>query len=111
MLHREVNMKVTFKKESRATGLAGVGHPYPNILIKVDGKVVGYISSPWWQSKDDLWHIHFSVLKTSPEDNPNCDWKWIHIKHATETEPEARQHVLENIEQWATLVTFHQIRE
>jgi hypothetical protein len=108
MLHREVNMKVTFKKEARQTGLAGIGYTNPNTLVKVDGKIVGYISGPWWQSKDDLWHIHFSVIKTSPEDNPNCNWKWINIRDALQTEPEARTHILKNIERWSTWFEFHE---
>lgn len=56
-------MKITFKKHPKETGLSAVGNPFQGSDIKVDGKVVGCICAPTWQSKDNLWSIMLHVAK------------------------------------------------
>jgi hypothetical protein len=100
-------MKLSFKKQPRETGLAGVGYPHPNTSIKIDGKKVGEISAPTWMSKDDLWHIMFMVKKSKLDNNPNCDWRWIFLKKGFDTEIEGRNFIKENIMKIAEKYTFH----
>jgi hypothetical protein len=71
--------KIRFKKEPRETGLASIGAGDPNIDIKVNGKVCGYISHPSAFSRDKNIRIRFSVVKDdiNEDGNPNSVWKWI----------------------------------
>ena len=89
--------KFTFKKQPRETGLASVGNPHPDTDIKHNKKLVGYISSPNWSSPDNKWRIRLTVKKSEPDDNPNCDWKWIVLKKTFDTEPEAREFLNANV--------------
>lgn len=93
------------------TGLMGVGFPYQSVNIKVDKKVVGVIHAPNWQTKDNLWGVSFSVIKATPDDNPNCDWKWIHLKARFANEEDAREFVKNNIGDVVERYTFHYMDE
>lgn len=79
----------TFRKEPRETGLAGVGNPYQNTAIKHAKKECGVISAPNWQTKDNKWRVRFTV-KDAEE---HCGWKWVQLKAAFDSEPEAREYV------------------
>ena len=100
-------MKVTFKKYPRETGLASVGNSQQSVNIKVDKKVVGIIHAPNWQTVDHKWSLSFSVIKDTPDDNPNCDWKWIFLKARFDTEEDARSFVIRNIDKLAEKYKFH----
>lgn len=100
-------MKLSFKKQPRETGLSAIGYPNSNTLIKVDNKIVGEIFAPTWHSKDDLWHIYFMIKKIEPDDNANCDWKWIFLKKGFETEVEGRNFIKENLDKIAKKYIFH----
>ncbi len=91
-------MKFTFKKEPRVSGLAAIGNPNPDTQIKLNKKECGRIVGPVWSSTDKMWTIRFTVKKTVPDDNPNCDWKWVQFKKKFETEPEAREYITQNAE-------------
>lgn len=104
-------VKVTFKKEPRMPGLMGVGFPYQSVNIKINKKAVGVIHAPNWQSKDSLWGVSFSVMKAEPDDNPNCNWKWIHLKKRFADEETARGWVKSNIEEVAGKYTFYYMDE
>jgi len=82
----------TFKKQEKATGLMAVGEPYPNVDIKLNKKICGYISAPTWNSQSNKWLIRFSVIKKDimEDGNSNCSWRWITLKKQSETEQEAR---------------------
>jgi hypothetical protein len=85
-------MKLSFRKHPRESGRASIGHPYQSVDIKVDGKVVGHISPPNWQSKDNMWRAYVAVIKEdiSEDGNPNCEWKWEQIRHLFLNEVDAR---------------------
>ena len=82
-------MRITFKKDAPATGLA-TGRP--DTKIKVDKLVVGYIAAPSWRTKDNLWSIHLAVVKEKTEDDP-APFRWIVVKKRFSSEPEAREFV------------------
>jgi hypothetical protein len=88
-------MGITFKKQKRETGLAGVVHPIPCVDIKMDGKKFGIIYPPNMSSVgnySEFWRIQFAVEKENwvyNADSP-CAWKWISVKSPFSTENEAR---------------------
>jgi hypothetical protein len=90
--------KFTFKKGPEETGLRRIGSPRPNVDIKLNKKVIGYIRAPGWQDKDYLWKIRFSVKKKDifEDGNPNCVWKWFRLSVGFENEESARQYIKEN---------------
>jgi hypothetical protein len=90
-----IKTKLSFRKDPRPTGLFAVGHPQPGTTIKIDGKEVGYIAPPTWQTRD-IWTIRFMV-KDELQENPNCDWKWVTFKTEFATEPEAREFIRQNL--------------
>jgi len=91
-------MKITFKKEPMESGLRSVGYPHQNVNIKIDGRVVGYIGAPNWQTKH-VWTIRLMVYKNAertPEDN--CAWKTIKVVRTFESETTAREWVINHLE-------------
>ena len=68
--------KITFKKGEKPTGLASIANPHAHVDIKINGKVCGSINPPNAFTKDE-WKVGFKVNKKQPDDNPNCNWKWI----------------------------------
>ena len=79
-------MRFTFKKDPRQTGLASVGYPDPDTVIKHDGRMVGVICAPNWQGPDNKW----SVCLYAPAADSVCGWKVLRMKKRFDTEPEAR---------------------
>ena len=100
-------LKPTFKKYARMTGLAGIGYSQQSSDIKLGGKVIGTIVAPNWQTKDNKWSLMFSVMKTEPDSNPNCDWKNIFLKARFESCEDAKQFVKDNIDKIAEKFEFH----
>lgn len=100
-------MKFTFKKQPRMTGLMGVGYPWQSVNIKLHKKVVGVIKAPNWTTSDNFWRIAFSVMKTEPDENPNCAWKWVSLSKKFDSEQEARSFIIENFEQLQKQFPFH----
>jgi len=91
-------ISITFKRQPRATGLASIGTPYPSVDIKLNKQKFGWISPPTWRTDDNKWGIYFSIKKSEPDSNPNCDWKNVSIKTRFDTEEDARQWMVNNIE-------------
>lgn len=91
-------MKLSFKKQPKTTGRAGIGHPYSSTDILGDKKDVGIIVAPNWQTKDNLWRVRFVVEKNEVynDGNKNCPWMWVGVKARFETEAEAREWVKAN---------------
>lgn len=90
-------MKFTFKKHKRETGLRAVGYPYTSSDIKLDGKVVGTLDAPSWQTPDGLWRIRLTVKKVATPEDP-AEWKWIQLKFKSKEEEECRKFILDNVE-------------
>lgn len=93
-------MKLSFKKQPRATGLAAVANPYQTTDIKANGEVVGYIYPP---RRHNGWTVAIAVEKTEnyTDNNPNCPWMWVFMSRIHESEPNARQFVKD---EWPTLI-------
>jgi hypothetical protein len=89
-------MKFTFKKGEKSTGLARVAEPYPVTHIKLNKKKIGQIRPP--NSNNNEWAVSISVKKSEPDDNPNCDWKWLKLKVSFAQEKIAREWVKHNLE-------------
>lgn len=102
---------VTFKKHPQETGLAGIGHPNPLVDIKINKKVVGLIVGPSWKTPDNLWRVRFTVKKDHPDENPNCDWKWMQLKIKFETEADARTWAKENFKGISEKYTLHYLED
>lgn len=97
-------MKLSFKKQSKKTGLAGVGYPHQSVLIKADKLECGVIAAPNWQTKDNLWCIRLMKKK----DN---SFVWITLKFKGETEEECRQYLKDN---WGSIckeIPLHQFKD
>ena len=87
--------KFTFKKQPRETGLRAVGSPHPDVDIKINKKIVGYIAAPNWMSKKHCWRVRFSVEKEPNKENP-CPWRWYTLAKEFDSEESARLWVKEN---------------
>lgn len=92
--------KIRFKKEPNETGLASVCAGDPDIKIKINGKVCGYISHPSWRSQDGSVRIRLSIIKENimEDGNANCIWKWITLKYIPESDEQAKQFLKENVD-------------
>lgn len=90
-------MKFTFKKHKRETGLRVVGYPYPSSDIKLDGKVVGTLTPPTWQTRDGLWRIRL-MRKATPTPERPSEWEWVTLKFKSQDEEECRKYILDNSE-------------
>lgn len=103
-------MRFTFKKEPRTTGLAGVGSPNPNTIVKLDKKEVGIIVGPNWRSKDNKWQIRLMRRwPLVPENSKNSKaWKWVQVTQRFDTEPEARKWIQDRADHLISL-PLHQL--
>ena len=98
---------ISFKRQAKITGLAGVGYPNQSVDIKVNKKEVGIISAPNWQTKDNNWRVRLTVKKQESDDNPNRDWKWVSVKKTFENEESARQWVKDNLKTLSMKYELH----
>jgi hypothetical protein len=91
-------MKLSFKKEPKETGLSAIGNSYPRTKIKIDGKIIGEIVPPNWQSVHDVWVVRFTINKKdiNEDGNPNCSWRWVQLKSKFNNEESAREFLKEN---------------
>lgn len=89
-----MKIKFTFKKQSRSTGLAGIGEGSPNTDIKLCGVEIGmiFINDGAFNSDGKGWGVR--VEGNNPNyPQENCPWKWVQFKPRFATESEARQWV------------------
>jgi hypothetical protein len=86
--------RITFKKWDKLTGLTSIGYSNRRVDIKLNGRVIGVIQAPNWQTKP-VWKIKFMVIKydINEDSNPNCKYKWIKVKQEFDTEKDARQYI------------------
>ena len=95
--------KFTFKTE-KPTGLYR-SFDKPTHHIKFKKHEIGHIS-------DDKPHIiHFRVIKNAvdlakPGNNKNCEWKWIHLKHESNSLQEAKDFLNTMIDKIFATFTF-----
>jgi hypothetical protein len=82
-------IKVSFKKINH--GKDGIWDKYLNTHIKINGVVVGDISSEKGKEKDGV-KIRVMVVKSDimEDGNKNCVWRWITFKKTFDTEELAR---------------------
>lgn len=97
-------MKLTFKREKRVTGLAGIGHPYRNTFIKGDKKHVGLITGPNHRDATE-WEIRFCIKREVTVDRP-APFRWVTLKTKFNDEPAARQFV---IDRWQDIQRAHDL--
>lgn len=88
--------KLSFKKNPRETGLAGVANHTPSTQIKADKYEMGTIDPPNYRRfgpEEPNWTIRIQVMKNESEitKEPNCPWKWVTFKARFETEELARE--------------------
>lgn len=102
-------IRISFRRHKKETGLRGIGYPWPQVSIKVNGKEVGNIFPKTWNT--EYWRVGFTVKKLEPDDNPNCDWKWIWLKQKGNSEEEAREIAIKAIPILLQKYTFHTIEE
>lgn len=83
----------TFKRQPREAGLRAMCNPYPDVDIKLDGKVVGWISSPTPSLQRNEWSIWFHVKANEADlaNNPNCSFKNVCLKARFPKEEGARE--------------------
>lgn len=105
--------RLSFRRGRRPTGLGAIGRPFPDTSIKLDKLQVGYIGAPTWQSLGMQWSVHFAVEKSdiNEDGNPNCTWKWVHMKTKFHSEEDARIFVVENFDALLERYTFHTFEE
>lgn len=99
--------RLTFKKTPRPTGLASVAYT-DSTEIKCNGKVVGMMYAPSLYSKQKGWALQFAIMKTEPDGNPNCDWKWVIMTHRPDNEADARAWV---IKRWEALLGKYNFKQ
>lgn len=88
-------MRLSFKKQPRERGLGGVGHPYPAVDIKGDGREVGWIDPP------SAFKQHYHVWMRLEDTSDTVGWRNVYM-FVCDTEEEARQWVKDN---WNKLKT------
>lgn len=102
-------MKLSFKKQERSIGLAHVADPIQAVDIKLDNKIVGFISPPNLSAHrriEEYWRIHIRVAEIETSDNPS-GFAWITFKAKFNTENEAREWLKEKIDDIVKLYPIH----
>jgi len=79
-----MNIKLTFKKHPKETGLAAVGNRRQCVDIKMDKKIIGLIAAPNWSTEDQKYGVSVAVESSD-------SWKWLFCKKRCETEQQARE--------------------
>lgn len=88
--------RFTFRRRKPETGLAAVGRPHQNVVIKLNGKPVGEIYAPDWRPANRSWTI--SIMVTRGE-----GWTWLRLKTKFNSEQDARKFVLDNAAEFLKL--------
>lgn len=95
---------VSFKKESRETGLRSVGYPHQNVNIKVNKRKCGWIQAPSWNR--DGWDVRIAVQSEITPDDP-CNFRWRKYGVSFATEQEAREWVKVNLKSISDKYSIH----
>lgn len=92
-------MKFTFKNTPTPTGLARVCHK-PSVYIRLNGGAVGSIDSDF--------KIRLMVVKKdiNEDGNPNCPFKWVALKHESDSFLAAKEYLNANFDRIYKLNIF-----
>jgi hypothetical protein len=82
--------RLTFMRQPRTTGLAGIARPHPDTTIKIAGREVGTISPPHMRAKDNYWRIR--LMRVLPDRPAGC-WESILLVYRAKDEADARAFV------------------
>jgi hypothetical protein len=95
-------IKFTFKTHKPTGSYAWLSKPYHDILLNKNK--VGAIDP------EKPHHIRLMVMKADimEDGNPNCKWRWISLKHESETLDDAKIFLNEGID---TILIKYKIRE
>lgn len=103
------SIKVTFKNQKRERGLGAIGSPIPSVDILFNKKLVGVICAPNWRTSDNTWTVGITVKKEHPDNNPNCDWKWVYFKQKFEDLEQAKKFIIYNANQLTLHYNIHEL--
>jgi len=83
-------MRLSFKRDERITGLAGIARPWRGSAIKRNGKVVGQIFPPDARPTRSDYVIAVRVSRV-PDEKNSCHWQWrtLSLKHKTDADARA----------------------
>lgn len=85
--------RITFKKEPRVTGLAGIGAG-TLVHIKLNGGCIGAMRTGGAFNKNaDVWVISISIVT----EETKSGFKWVTFKHKPDTEEEVREFCVRTI--------------
>lgn len=98
--------KVTFKKQPKPKGLAAAGYSERSIDCMINRKTFGTIAAPTWQDSENKWSVSATIVKPAPDNNPNCEWKWIRFKLKHDTAEAAKEWLQNNIDLIRTKYTL-----
>lgn len=88
-----IDMKLSFKRGKRATGLASCANPYARVQIKGNRRCVGEIVPPSRFGRNQThWTLTFAVKAVPTESDP-AGFRWRVPTAHFETEAEAREFV------------------
>ena len=94
----------------KETGLRAVGHPNPSTDIKLNGKTIGHINPPSWETKDDKWSIALAIKKPATKEEP-ADWKWIFFKARFDSEEDGRTWIMAHFDSLKSKYQLHQFED
>lgn len=110
--NQEMIPALSFKRDARMTGLAGMGYPNPDVHIKANGKKVGYIAAPAWNTEPGYKvRLHIKKDENYTDNNPNTDWKTVRLKGSHETEEDAREYVKKHWENIHKTFKLHSLND
>ncbi len=94
--------KFTFKRQPKVTGLLGTGYPCQGSVIKYRGVEVGWITAPWWGSKDNKYGIILRFVENGEELR-------VTLKARFDEDADARAFMLKNAEALSRKYRYHEI--
>lgn len=98
-------MKISFKKQKRETGLAGVGSSN-RTDIRLDKSRIGFMSSPSWSSKETKWIIRLAVKRMTEKGG----FMWVTLEKRGNDEKHCREIVKEMLPKLHQC-TFHKFED
>lgn len=96
----------TFKLHPKQTGLASIGNSIQSCDIKLNKQKVGIIHAPNWMTKGNDYSVAFIIKPKDPAID-YCDWKWVRLKHRTQSLEEMKVWLKENIDKITSQWELH----
>lgn len=103
--------KLSFKRDKKQTGLAGVGYPHQGSTIKMDGMDIGSIVPPTWNTRTNSFRIQIRRYANEVEltENPNCPWVNKFLTGHYDTDEKAREWIKANWDKLLDAVDFYPV--